>query len=333
MKELPKEYIIQQYYQYAGFPKHNIGNDSYVASCPTCREGKSWGRKRRLFYIPKNNIIHCHNCVKSWNPINWIMEQSGLSYKEIMNDADSYYNVTNLILKTEEKVERINLEKLPKDSIDLTDDTQVRYYIEEPIITEALKYIKDRRLNTAINRPSKFYISLNDFTHKNRLVIPFQDSNKDIVWYQTRAIRADEEKDRPKYLSKYNAEKTVFGIDRIDPDFGYIFIQEGPIDAMFIKNGVAMAGITMSDEQKKQISAYRFHEKIWILDNEANTNREVKEKMERLVNEGERVFIWPKELKFKDLNKMATTMGKDSFNPEFFIKHSYSGQDALIRLS
>ena len=332
MKELPREYIIQQFMQYAGFPKPS-SNGNYMASCTSCREGKSFGRKRRLYYIPTENIIHCHNCVRTWNPINWIMEQSGMSFKEVMHDAESYFNVSTLIFRTEEKVERINTETLPKDCIDLTDEQQVRYYSDEKIVTTALSYIKDRRLNTAINKPDKFYISLNDYTHKNRLVIPFQNAEKEILWYQTRAIRDEEEKDRPKYLSKYNAEKTVFGIDRIDPDFGYIFIFEGPIDAMFIKNGVAMAGITMSEEQKDQISKYTFHEKIWVLDNELKTNKEVKSKMEKLINEGERVFIWPDLLKFKDINAMATKMCKDSFNPEFFIKHSYSSNDALIRIS
>jgi hypothetical protein len=255
-----------------------------------------------------------------------------MTYKEVLYDCESYYGITNLIYTSEHPVQRINLEPLPKDSIDLTDETQIRYYIKEPIITEAIQYLKERRLTTAINRPAKFYISLNDFIHKNRLVIPFQNTDHEVIWYQTRAIRKDDEKDRPKYLSKYNADKTVFGIDRIDPDYNYIFVTEGPIDAMFIKNGVAMAGITMSNEQQEQISRYMFHERIWILDNEANTNREVKEKMERLINEGERVFIWPK-MPFKDINDIVIKMKKDSINPDFFIKHSYSGQEALIKIN
>jgi len=59
---LPEAYIVQKFYQYAGRPKYNRLAKTYQGGCPICREGKSWGKKRRLFYVTTDNFLHCHNC-------------------------------------------------------------------------------------------------------------------------------------------------------------------------------------------------------------------------------------------------------------------------------
>ncbi len=48
---LPEAYVIQKFYQFAGSPKYNRLTKTYQGGCPVCREGKSWGRKKRLFYV------------------------------------------------------------------------------------------------------------------------------------------------------------------------------------------------------------------------------------------------------------------------------------------
>ena len=88
--KLPNEYIVAKFYEFAGFPKHIKGSGDYRGSCPSCREGSSWGKKRRLNYIPDKNIIHCFNCNKTWTPINWIMERSGLEYNAVLEEAMDY---------------------------------------------------------------------------------------------------------------------------------------------------------------------------------------------------------------------------------------------------
>ena len=123
------------------------------------------------------------------------------------------------------------------------------------------------RLDTAINRCDTFYISLDDFLHKNRLCIPFYDSDNKIRFYQTRALFENDER-MAKYLSKLNADKTVFGLNKIDPELEYMFVFEGPIDSMFVKNGISMGGLHVSEHQKDRLNKYILHEKIWVLDNQ-----------------------------------------------------------------
>ena len=61
---LPEAYIVQKFYQYAGQPKYNRLAKTYQGGCPVCREGKSWGKKRRLFFVVKDNISY-YNCLES----------------------------------------------------------------------------------------------------------------------------------------------------------------------------------------------------------------------------------------------------------------------------
>ena len=56
---IPKSYIIQKFYQYAGYPRFNKVSNTYYGCCPICREGKSWGKKRRLYYVVDDNTLYC----------------------------------------------------------------------------------------------------------------------------------------------------------------------------------------------------------------------------------------------------------------------------------
>ena len=58
---IPQEYIVEKFYQYAGYPKYKKLTNVYERGCPVCRERKSWNKKRRLYYIVKEDHIFCHN--------------------------------------------------------------------------------------------------------------------------------------------------------------------------------------------------------------------------------------------------------------------------------
>jgi len=325
---LPQEYVIQKFYQYAGFAKHKKASNTYNGSCNICKEGKSWQKKKRLYYIPSKNLICCHNCNKTWSTINWIIESSGLSYSEVLEEA-SKYDFTSFEIPNEVVI-RPESETLPVDSINLFDKQQVNYFINNKVVKDALTLIKNRRLDTAINKPKALYISLKDFIHKNRLIIPFYDYKGKIVWYQSRAMYKRDEVDRPKYMSKLNSERSVFGLDKINEQLDYLFIFEGPIDSMFVKNGLAMCGISMSETQEEQMKRYKLYQKIWILDNQLKENEDVRYQTNKLIEQGERVFFWPKKYNtIKDINELCVKVGKDSIKPEFFIDNSYEGSIAL----
>ena len=339
MEKIPQEYIIQKFYQYAGYPKFKKISNVYEAGCPSCREGSSWGRKRRLYYIVDDDAICCHNCGWYGNPFKWIMEQGQLQAFEIYTEIEEN-DYGYIEFEKDDYPRKFNEEHLPKDSINLFDDNQLAYYKNNDIVDKALSYIKKRRLATAVNKCESLWISLSDFIHKNRIIIPFHDENDKIIHYQSRGLIHSDLSKRPKYLSKLNSDKSLFNYNQIDSSLSDIFIFEGPIDAFFVKNSIATAGIqenstkSFSSLQQKQIDRLWLTNKIWVLDSQWQ-DRASLSKTKKLIQQGQTVFLWPKAIgmEFKDFNEMACKYEMDQISHKFIKKNSYKGMKADVILT
>lgn len=343
---LPTEYVIKKFYEYGFGVEHLKSNGTFHCSCPICMEGKSFGKKKRCWYIPSKNLIYCHNCGWSSRPTKWIMEAGNISYNDILDELKSgEYTIINLDKKkyNDIKFEELipdNEEVLPTDSVDLCNKLQLEYYKNNSVIQKALLYIKNRRLDSAINRPKSFYVSLNDNIHKNRLIIPFYDSNNKVVFYQSRSFGAsnDERFEKVKYLGKKNAQKSIFGLNNIDPSIKEIFIFEGPIDACFVKNGIAVAGINPSGNnfnelQTNQLQPYiDGHEFIWVLDSQW-IDSAAREKTKELLSQGESVFMWPESVgkQFKDFNELCINLKKNEVPIEAIRNNILVGESGLLK--
>lgn len=333
---LTENYIAYKFFQNCGKPFHNRAQNVYQGSCPICREGKSWLKKKRCYYIVKKNVICCHNCGWYSSPYNWITKVTGQSYKEIKKEIEDQ-GVMVYSENIEPIIKNNTLETLPSDSINLFDEGQTKFYRDNYIVNACLKLISERKINTAINKPKAIYTSLKDKVHENRLIIPFYDTNNKIIFYQSRRVL---EKDTsPKYLSKVGTEKSLYGVNNVDLSIENIFITEGPIDAMFIKNGIAVGGINESkstnftNTQLQQLSELILFKKIWVLDNQWN-DLASKSKTKSLLDNNETVFLWPEAYKnYKDLNEVCLDKNINEIDIDFILKNSYSGLRGKILLS
>jgi hypothetical protein len=317
---LPETYVLNKFYAYAYEPAFRKHDGTYNAGCPVCKEGKSFGKKKRLFFYPESNTFHCFNCSKTWSAYTWITNVCNLTKDEL-----DYEIATNdFSIDIEKKAspfifnKKKELPDLPYDSINIFDKVQQSFYSQNQEFTKSLQYIRDRRLETAVNRSSHLFISLTDVIHKNRICIPFYNRNNKIVFYQTRAI----DKTEPRYLGKQGYEKTLFGIERVNNDIPYIFIFEGPIDAMFVKNGVSAAGITLTTNQEKQFAEFPFHKKIWVLDN-PKFDETADKKTREMVMKGEKVFKWPLGMSYKDFNEKCIFEDLDEINYQVILDNLY----------
>ena len=296
-------------------------------------------KKKRCYYLPDNDNIYCHNCGWSSKPWKWIREVSGLSNQEIINEVKDY-DVSVDIGKKEEVLVKVQAATLPEDSINFSDTLQLDYYDDNNVITACKHIIKSRRLDTAVNRPDKLYVSLNDKVHKNRIVIPFVNERGDIEFYQTRTVLERDKADRPKYLGKVGSEKTLFNIDKVSSDHDKVYIFEGPIDAFFVRNSVAVAGITekgrsFTTRQEEQLKGtLKWYDKVWILDSQWG-DRASMIKSEALLNQGETVFIWPETLgrKYKDFNDLAIAANKDEISWDWIQKNTFHGLEGIVKMS
>ena len=327
--DLNQEFLIETFYSYCKRPIHKKYQNVFNSECPVCREGKSKGRTRRLFYFPNKQYFFCHNCSKSWRPFEWVKEVTGWTFPEIVKknkEKEGTVIITNKTVTPLKQKESV-ISDLPESSIDLTDQTQVEYFKDNKYVKLALEYCQSRRLLTAVNSCKRFYLSLEDKVHKNRLVIPFFDDNRKVVCYQTRALTPNQ---FPKYLTKFG-EKEIFGLANINSDLPYVFVFEGPIDSMFVRNGVAMASLAPTEKQTQQLNNLIGYEQIWVFDNDKN-NKQTSAKISKYIKEGKRIFIWPKEfMKFKDFNEVCCSLELDEIPWKFVVKNSAQGQEAVIK--
>jgi hypothetical protein len=340
MVPIPEQYVIKNLYENIYKISYNKYNHTYNGCCPICKEGDSWGKKKRFYYIPKKELAYCHNCGYSKKPIPFIADITNKPLTVIIQEVKEFdVDVLPVVEEKQEHKKIINTETLPKDCINLSDTSQVEYYKDNPVVTMALHCIESRRLNKGINSPKTFYLSLNDPVHKNRLVLPFYDENDKIIYYQTRGLVNKDLHERPKYLSKMNTERCLYGVHNINPNIDSVFIFEGPIDSYFVENGLATCGITergnkiFSANQLNQINKLNLYDKVYVLDNQYRDTAALNKSI-ILADNNEKVFIWPKELKqFKDFNDICVAGNRNKIKPEFILKNTYSGLRAKLLLT
>lgn len=341
MQSLPSDYVSQYVYQYAGYVKEKK-NGMLQGGCPICHEGDSWQKSARFYYNPnlegERNTCYCHNCGHSSNSVSFIMTLTGMTFKEVMMESKDYdviprdINYDDFEKQFDHKTET---EDLPLNSINLFDKNQLNYYKDNEVVRLAVHYIVSRKINKSPNKPKALYLSLDDYTHKNRLIIPYYENGK-IIWYQSRKLLDD---DSPKYLSKVNSERSLYNLDNIDEDIPYLFIFEGAIDSMFVKNGTCLSGITengefvLTERQEKQLSRFPFHEKVWIMDS-PYLDAAARKKSSMLFHRGEKVFQWPEKVGnvCKDFNDIIMKSNKKEIPQEFILGNLMEEESNYMKL-
>lgn len=339
MTTLPDQYVIEKFCQYTGYPKFNKRSNVWTGGCPICREGKSWGKKRRLYYKLDKNYIFCFNCGWKGGTVEYIKHVTGMSYTDILNESNNY-NTNNVQVILDDKLpeKTPDIPSLPEDSINLFDSLQTDFWVkrDNKSVIDGINFIKRRKLDVAINKPRSIWLSLSDYVHKNRIILPFYSTEGKIIFYQSRSLYNTTNK-LPKYLSKSGGDKSIFNINQIDSSIDNIYIFEGPIDSCFIKNGIAIAGITatsgddMNQQQLKQMQDLKLYNKIWVLDSQW-TDSTSYSKTHKLIDEGHQVFIWPESIgkQFKDINDVCIHVNKPGLGHKFIDKHSYTGLKAKM---
>ena len=105
-----------------------------------------------------------------------------------------------------------------------------------------------------------------------------------------------------------------------------VYVVEGPIDSLFLSNAVAMVGAgalkTIPDRFENTPMTY-------ILDNEPR-NRQICSYIEKLIELGREVCIWPNNIKDKDINDMAHHMSTRKIQ-KMIDENTVSGLEATLR--
>ena len=289
--------------------------------CPICGDSQKHKNKARgYFYQVKTNTnFKCHNCGASSSFNNFLKQIDSTLHKQYTMEKfkEGFAGGRNFVVD-EPKLEF----KKPvfKKKLDLPKATEV------PIAKE---YLEKRKLD-----PSKFYFAykFKEWTNtqkqtfdtigrdESRIIIPMYDEDKILIGFQGRSLGPNS----VKYITVMindNAQK-VYGLDQVDSQKP-IYIIEGPFDATLVQNSVAMCGSDLD------IRSFGWSDCIYVYDNEPR-NREIVNRIDKTINGGYKVVIWPTSIVEKDINDMVLGGHKIMSVLE---SNTYSGLQAKVKFN
>jgi len=291
----------------------------YNFRCPICGDSQKHRNKARgyLYAVKADVNFRCHNCGASMTFSNFLKTMDPVIHKQYVFERFKD-NKTGRGTVVEEP--KFNFEAPQfKSKLDLPKAST------NPI---AKKYLENRKLN-----PDKFYYT-DKFkawsnSHKKtfddvrydepRIIIPLF-YKKTLVGFQGRSLGPS----KVKYITVMindDAPK-IYGLDQIRGGTP-VYITEGPFDSTFISNSIAMCGAD-GDVGKWGIST-----PVWVYDNEPR-NREIVNRISRSIDRGEKVVIWPNNIKEKDINDMVIA-GHDV--QSLVQLNTYQGLEAKVKLT
>lgn len=330
-------YMVDMIYEL--IPGVRRRGDKLNFRCPICGDGKKKTSHRGYFYL-KQGTYWCWNGGCPANEKGF----SGLQFLSILTHKSISEIKTQLIKRAGTFNTALNDENTNKKDINtLFNDLSIKKQQKQKI---RLSLIKDEWIQppswvlSEINR-RKIYSSpfiregwqLYFDTKSKRLVIPW---TKD--YYQLRALTTTQQKKQGKYLFPPNIEKPIFGLDNIDTNFKYLFLLEGVFDAIFVKNGLAVGSLKLSNLQKQILeNNYKDYKIVYFMDNQYK-DESAKNETFKLIKDypNINIFIWPQKLKsFKDVNE--TIIYDDNFiklwsNETFLTNRIFNGLKARLAL-
>jgi len=296
--------------------------DLYNFRCPICGDSQRNKNKTRgyIYSVKANTNFKCHNCGTSMSFSNFLKQLDPVIHKQYSLEKFKKGNTGRNFVVYEPKFnfeapkfkQKINL---PKASENPTADG----------------YLSGRKLDS-----NQFYYAEKFKEWVNTIKPTFEDTkydeariiiplfyNQNLIGIQGRSLDFNNPKS-VKYITvmfNENAPK-IYGLDTIRRD-SPVYVTEGPFDSTFICNAIAMCGADAD------ISNWGISNPVYIYDNEPR-NREILNRIDKTINSGEKIVIWPSNITEKDINDMVMS-GLDV--QSVIESNTYSGLEAKLKFT
>lgn len=285
-------------------------NNLASCRCPVCGDSTKNKSKTRFYFYEKNGdyFVRCHNCDYSTTLGVFIRFMDENLYRQYCLEA--FADKREASPTPERKPEPITPPKPKNEALE-----SIPRLIDLPKDHPALSWANTRRIPE--QRRHLLYYAPNFWEFVNqidpeakvgddeRIVIPIFDRVGNLTGVQGRLLRSNNHKWKEiRYITikvNPNGDRLWYGLERVKTDEP-IVVTEGPIDSLFLRNGVAMLGLSDPLYVPEGIPPERL---IYALDNEPR-NEQVVEAMLKLVDAGRKVCVWDRSVKsIKDINDMV----------------------------
>ena len=314
--------------------------------CPICGDSQKSKTKARGWILEKDNsaITYCHNCNASHGMRNFLKIVDHNLYNEYIIDTaldkkarrelfnphkEDIKPLDKLIMKAPNfKKKGSHLLKIDKVS-SLPIDHKAKMYIQERQIPSSTHYklYYAPKFNEWVNSiiPGKLPTPRPPQRDGPRLVMPFIDKDGNLFGFNARSFS---ESNGLRYITIMIDEDMpkIFGLDSVNFKKKY-YVIEGPIDSLFIDNSVAMAG---ADGKASGLKSTE--NAVFVFDNEPR-NKEIVSRMEKCLDNGFSVCLWPERLIEKDINDMILSGLSSDYIKNIIDEHTYSGLEGKLHLS
>ena len=304
------------------------GDDLWNFRCPYCGDSHKSRTKARGFVFRKKNdlFFKCHNCGTGASLGNLIKTLDSKTYKDYIMERYKKGVETRSSPQPEFKFNapvfrKKGILKGLKSIQDLSDDHPARQIVERrklPVESLSDLYLCEsffKFTNSIIK--GKFPSLGGDHP---RLIIPFRGEDGEVFAYQGRAFGNEQ----PKYITiKIDADRDkIFGLDKVNKDRP-ILVVEGPLDSLFLDNCIAVAGADFSSMEGDLTVIY---------DNEPR-NKEINKQIEKTIDQGKSVCLWPDTMEYKDINDMVIGGYTKEEIQEIITNNTFSGVAAKLRFA
>ena len=320
--------------------------DVYNCRCPFCGDSQKQRNRARGYILGdgKGARFYCHNCGVSFS--------FGTFLKEFAPDLYTAYRVETLgnVFKVpsaqkeasiEAKIKKIqtSMEDPLVHCSKLTDRTQNRSVIKyahsrclPERMFEDLYGVSD--VNLVTKRIPKY--KEQDFPELPALVIPFFKSDGAYDFIQCRISEPCEKEFRFVTLQVHEGPK-VWGQKYLNwQDTIYIF--EGPIDAMFIKNAIALAGAASGLDfmiETARAKGIPMSNLCMAFDNDYKYNPQIMKLLRRSIDKGFSVVLFDNNFDgFKDVNDAVQKGGWSHEEVDAYVRsRTFHGIRAQLELT